>query len=82
VDDRFEIGPHTTSFRTFDGENVVLQVVTTLRSPKSTDDWKVEPYRGLQEKIEAYKTAHQGIEIKIDFIDFRDVSSGRGSHGE
>jgi hypothetical protein len=79
VDDRFEIGPHTTSFRTFDGERVFLQVVTTLPRPKSADDWKLEPYRGLQEKIEAYKAAHQGIEIKIDF---RDMSSGRGPKGE
>ena len=72
------MGPHTTSFRTFDGENVVLQVVTTLRSPKSTDDWKVEPYRALQEKIDAYKAMHQGIEIKIEF---RDMSDGRDPKG-
>jgi hypothetical protein len=69
MDDPIGMGPHATSYRTFDGENVVLQVVAALPSPKSVDDWNVEPYRGLQERIEAYQAIHQGIQIKIDFRD-------------
>ncbi len=67
MDDPIGMGPYATSFRTFDGENVVLQVVADLPSPKSADDWKAEPYRELQERIEAYKAIHQGIQIKLGF---------------
>jgi hypothetical protein len=41
-------------------------MVANLPSPNSPDDWKAEPYRGLQEKIEAYKATHQGIKIEIE----------------
>ena len=67
MDDPGGMGPYATSFRTFDGENVVLQVMADLPSPKTTDDWAKEPYSGLQEKIDAYRATHPGIKIRVVF---------------